>query len=316
MGVCIIVPGANYSAKNLGVAHPTEVLPIEAIAVIGSDSIVGAAAYYAKLYPVFTTERNIAWSIVSGGTYATISATGVVTPASGAISQTVTIRCSSVDNPAIYGEKTISVTDDASLPTIGTTIKFDGLSAIDTGINASMPTEIQVTLAEMYPASWATLPGTSAHTSILIGGRESSSSKRRDIQLEAVGQTAAINVIVFGVGGVSKNIENLSLSPSAELYLAQGPTFYQYNETTEARTSQDTFDSSVHYVIGAQNNNGTIQYTYASHDKFKRVKIFATEGGTLLRDFVPATQNGVPGMWDYVSQTFFTNIGTGTLIVE
>ena len=311
----INVPGANYSAKNLGVAHPTDVLPIEAIAVIGESSIIGVAAFYARLYPIFTTQRNIAWSIVSGNSYATISASGVVTPESGVISQSVTIRCTSTDNPSIYGEKTISVTDDAALPTIGTTIKFDGLSAIDTGINASMPTEIQVTLAEMYPADWGVLSG-NASTSILIGGRESSNSKRRDIQLQAIGQTATINIIVFGVGETSKNIENLSLSPSAELYLAQGPTFYQYNQTTVARTSQDTFDSSAHYVIGAQNNNGTIQYTYASHDKFKRVKIFATEGGTLLGDFVPAIKNGVPGMWDYVTQTFFTNIGTGTFIVQ
>lgn len=315
MGVCIIVPGANYSAKNLGVAHPTEELPIEAIAVIGSDSIVGAAAYYAKLYPVFTTERSIAWSIVSGGAYATISATGVVTPASGAISRQVTIRCTSVDNSAVYGEKTISVTDDASLPTIGTTIKFDGQSAIDTGINASMPTEIQVTLASAYPAQWAILVDT-FRSSVLVGGRVSSSSNRRDIQLSSSVDTTKITSVVFGVGNTSKNIEDLSLNAAAELYLAQGPTFYQYNETTIARTAQDTFDSSVHYVIGAQNNNGTIQYTYASHDKFKSVKIFATEGGTLLRDFVPATKNGVPGMWDYVSQTFFTNIGTGILIVE
>lgn len=315
MGVCINVPGANYSAKNLGVAHPTDVLPIEAIAVIGEDSIIGVAAYYARLYPIFTSQRNIAWAIVSGNSYATISSSGVVTPASGVISQSVTIRCTSTDNSSIYGEKTISVTDDAALPTIKTTITFDGHCAIDTGIDASMPTEIQVTMAEMYPAEWGVLSG-NAYTSIIIGGRESSSSKRRDIQLQAIGQTAMINQIVFGVGSTSKNIQNLSLSPSAELYLAQGPTFYQYNEITEVRTSQDTFDSSVHFVIGAQNNNGTIDYTYGSHDKFKRVKIYATEGGTLLGDFVPAIKNGVPGMWDYVTQTFFTNIGTGTFIVQ
>lgn len=317
MGVCINVPGANYSAKNLGVAHPTNALPIEAIAVIGSQSIIGASVYFARLYPIFTTQRSIAWSIVSGDSYATISGSGVVTPASGAISQEVTIRCTSIDNPSVYGEKTIIVTDDASMPTIGTTIKFDGNCAIDTGINASMPTEIQVTLASLSISEWRN-SSQSIKNSTLIGGRVSNSNSRRDIQAESYssGNFQKLNGLAYGVGNTSKSITGLSISPSDELYLAQGPTFYQYNDTVLERTSQDTFDSTVHYIIGAQNNNGTIDYTYASHDTFKRVKIYATEGGTLLRDFVPATKNGEQGMWDYVSQTFFSNVGTGTLIVE
>lgn len=315
MGVCVYVPSADYSIKNLGRVNLTNESAIESIEIIGEDSIVAPYIYKARLYPIFTTERNIEWSIVTGGAYATISASGIVAPKDGVVMQQVTIRCSSTDNPQIYGEKNILVSDEAEMPIIGETISFDGNCAIDTGIPASMPTEIQVTLKKLAPESWAN-SAQDTKVSTIIGGRESSSSKRRDIQLMAVRSTSVINTIIFGVGGSSKDIGYLSLSPSSELYIAQGPTYYRYNTTTVARASAATFDSTVHYVVGAQNNNGAIDYTYASHDTFKNIKIYETEGGALLRDLVPATQNGIPGMWDNVTQTLFTNIGTGTLIVQ
>jgi hypothetical protein len=38
-----------------------------------------------------------------------------------------------------------------------------------------------------------------------------------------------------------------------------------------------------------------------------------TVGGVMVRDFIPALNpEGVPGLYDRVSKTFFTNIGSGT----
>lgn len=314
MGLALIVPGISFASKNLGQVTPLGYEPITGLAIFGPDTVAGSAVFTPIYTPTNTSQRGVTWSIVSGGTYASINAsTGEVTALSGASASSVTIRVTSTEDASIYAEKTISVSPSG--PTVMSTIKFDGYSAIDTGVAASMPTEVKVTLASMSPGSWGVLSGT-APTAIIIGGRVSGSSNRRDIQLQCLqNDTSAIKQIVFGVGGTSKVI-TVNLSPSAELYLAQGPTYYQYNQTTEARTSQDTFTSSVNYVIGAQNNNGTLDYTYASHDTFKRVQIYATEGGTLLRDLVPAISDGVHGMYDQVSGRFFTNIGTGTLICE
>lgn len=314
MGISIFVPGVNWSDRNLGRVTPSGDVPIESITILGPNSITAPTTFYAELHPTFTTERGVSWSVTSGGTYATIDQNGVLTPGTGALYNSVTIRATSTVNASVYAEKEVTVSDVAVI--IGTTVTFDGHCAIDTGINASMPTEIQVTLASVNPSQWGILNGNTP-TSVIIGGRVSSSVDRRDIQLQTTtGQTNIIKQIIFGVGTTSKVFSSLSLSKDSELYLGQGPTYYRYNSSTTARTNPGTFDSTVHYVIGAQNDNGTLSYTYASHDVYKRVKIYSTEGGTLVGDFVPAILSGEHGMWNNVNNTFYHNIGTGTLIVQ
>lgn len=110
MGIAFVVPGADYRERNLGTAHPSTALPIEGIAILGASYVAAVGRYTAAVYPIFTSQRNLLWSIVSGSEYASIDQNGVVTALPGASSSQVRIRCESVDNPNISSERTISVT--------------------------------------------------------------------------------------------------------------------------------------------------------------------------------------------------------------
>lgn len=107
MGVMILVPGADYSGVSLGKATPAENIPIEGITINGPGAAYNTADYTAKVWPVFTNQREFTWSVTSGGNYASISSEGRLTVAAGASQQPVTIRCTSTENPNVYGEKTI-----------------------------------------------------------------------------------------------------------------------------------------------------------------------------------------------------------------
>lgn len=316
MGLALIVPGISFASKNLGQVTPLGYEPITGLAISGPDTVTGSAVFTPIYTPANTSQRGVAWSIVSGGTYASINAsTGEVTALSGASASPVTIRVTSTEDASIYAEKTISVSAGTG-PTIMSTITFDGQSAIDTGINASMPTEIKVWIAKSRPSLWA-LVGSDVRSATIVGGRVSSSEKRRDLQISSlVSNLNVVGSVVFGVGSTSVNFDGMDIPKDDEIYIAQSPTYYQAQSQIQQRTAQDTFDSSVHYVIGCQNNNGILNFNYASFESFIRVQIFATAGGEMVRDLVPAISGGIHGMYDQVSGQFFTNVGTGTLICE
>jgi len=44
--------------------------------------------------------------------------------------------------------------------------------------------------------------------------------------------------------------------------------------------------------------------------KIKKFKIY--ESGQLVRDFIPVSYNGTPGLWDKVELKFYGNAGSGT----
>ena len=110
MGIAIIVPGVNWANRNLGQVTPQGNVPIQAMAVVGNNFIIGQGTYSAELFPVTTTERSVVWSIVSGSEYATIDQEGKVSAKSGAIEDSVTIRATSASNPLVFADKTITVT--------------------------------------------------------------------------------------------------------------------------------------------------------------------------------------------------------------
>ena len=88
-----------------------EPIPLETLTIFGDTSVTNEATYTVNYNPVDTTETGVTWSIVSGSQYATIdSATGALSVLSGASSSAVVVRATSVINPTITADKTISVT--------------------------------------------------------------------------------------------------------------------------------------------------------------------------------------------------------------
>lgn len=109
MGIAILVPGADFRSNNLGQVTPARSLPLQGITIEGVYTAYISAQYTAILTPTFTSQRNVTWSIVSGSQYATISSSGILAVKPNVSGESVTIRCTSIDNPSIYAEKTIQV---------------------------------------------------------------------------------------------------------------------------------------------------------------------------------------------------------------
>lgn len=86
MGLAIIVPGADFSLKNLGQVTladtgPEEV-PIQALTINGPTSVYNeqnSAAYTITYTPDNTTQKGVIWSISGGNDLATIDQNGKLT---------------------------------------------------------------------------------------------------------------------------------------------------------------------------------------------------------------------------------------------
>lgn len=114
MGVAIIVPGVSFADANLGTVTIDRPDKLYGITIIGPSNVFGTtnATTFNVLYsPTNTTLTGVTWSIVSGGSYASIGAsTGVLTVLSGANNNQVVIRATSTHDGEISSEKTINVT--------------------------------------------------------------------------------------------------------------------------------------------------------------------------------------------------------------
>ena len=109
-GIAIIIPGVDFSNKNLGTVKPVKKLI--SLVIVGADSVTttNKSAYSVSYTPPDTSEKGVMWSVTSGGTYATIDDDGVLTVLDTAITeQNVTVRATSSANEAIFSEKTVTV---------------------------------------------------------------------------------------------------------------------------------------------------------------------------------------------------------------
>jgi len=110
MGIAVIIPNVSFQDANLGKVTLQDGVPVRSITIIGEDSITEPSYYQVNYFPANTSQRGIVWSIVSGGTYASINAeTGELSPLVGAFSNSVVIRATSTADSNIYAEKTVTV---------------------------------------------------------------------------------------------------------------------------------------------------------------------------------------------------------------
>lgn len=106
-GRCDLFLGEVRITNNI-----TEILPtgIEISGLSSVADIDNTAQYSVGYIPSGTTETGVTWEIASGGSYASIDQTGLLTVKSGAKESTVTIRATSLVNPNATALKVIRVT--------------------------------------------------------------------------------------------------------------------------------------------------------------------------------------------------------------
>lgn len=144
MGIAVIIPNVSFQDANLGKVTLQQGVPLRSMTIVGPDEITEPTLFAVNFFPANTSQRGIVWSIVSGGTYASInSETDEVTPIVGAVANAVVIRATSAADNTIYAEKTISVSYgmvyEEKYALVG-----DGTARINTGYFAKKNSKIIV----------------------------------------------------------------------------------------------------------------------------------------------------------------------------
>ena len=302
----------DWSQRNLGKVTPTGDVPVQAIAIIGESNIVNSGQYLATLFPVFTTQRSVVWSITSGLEYATISQDGLVAGKPGAIAASVTIRATSASNNAIWAEKTISVTTGEIV--YYDYIQSDGNSYILIPgyylLGGKIISRTTFTTANGYV--W----GGQHHQN--AGATKVGAYKRSAGDIGVVGGAANyIATSVTPAAGVIYRYEFTTCTTES----GTNAILRLYNESTGSQVWSRTSNTNVYlnsdislFAYGYNESGKGSPYTAAN---FSANKLYGFEiydsNDTKLVDLKPITMDGVPGVLDDVSKAFYANSGEGTL---
>ena len=312
MGISILVPGVNWASNNLGRVTPTGNVPVQAIAIVGEDNIVNSGQFVANLFPVFTTQRGVTWSITDGSSYADIDQNGNVTGKPGAIASSVTIRATSSSNAEVWAEKTISVTT-------GDIVYYDYIQSDGN--------------------SYILIPGY-----YLLGGKIISRTTFTTANGYVWGGQHHQNAGATKVGAYKRNAGDIGVVGGAANYLATNITpaagvIYRYEFTTSTTESGTNavmriYNESTGSQVWSRTSNTNVYlnsdislfaYGYNESGKgsaytpgnFSANKLYGFEiydsNDTKLVDLKPVTMDGVPGVLDDVSKSFYANSGEGTL---
>lgn len=153
----------HYSNKNNTIINKISI-PVESIEITG-DSVVDTDENQLQLgityNPAATTQRGVVWQLVSGGEFASLSATGLLIVKEGAQGASVTVKAVSSHNGDVQATKELTVTYHAEpAPAYGLTItsnvdspaitlKIDGASTqYFDGILISEGQEVAITVAK------------------------------------------------------------------------------------------------------------------------------------------------------------------------
>lgn len=307
MGLALIVPGISFSGANIGRVTPAEDIPITGLAISGPSTITGgadAAQFIAEYTPSTTSQRAVTWSIVSGSSYASISASGVLSVLQGATSAAVTIRVTSSVNPSIYAEKAITVTYSAqpgALP--------DGAIAADfiysTGYSSFIDTDIVPTARMSYEMDLVWVNDTALATPFgyYIGGVRYAFCRETQDEIQYGGyymgeypdsllpfQRTKIRLVMTESGATVE-----TYTPDGTLLNSESITYSESQEFAHAigllgRKTSDT-------AIGAGSWRGGIG----------RFKVYGDANfDTLVADFIPCFYQNNFGFWDAVAGEFLT----------
>ena len=310
MGVAIVVPGASFRDNNIGQVTPARALVLESLSIDGPSSVYISARFSAIFTPTFTTQRNVLWSIVSGSQYATIDSSGNVSVKPAVSGQSVTIRCASIDNPAITTEKTIQVTSSSVayfdwVTSDGTDfIVMPGLSAQRTG-----KVVIRVT-------------HTGANTYVWMCQYASNSSQARIAAYNNSQNKVSAYVGDAGPLNYTNKDNNIVYRYEWNLGINNDGTFNLYNNATDevlgTRTGAKIEMSGLVYVfrygVGASSldvPSGLAVSLTPNGAKFYGMEVYDANN-VKIAEYKPAMFGGVSGIYDTVSGIFRGGyLGTG-----
>lgn len=313
MGIAVLVPGVNWAQKNIGIVTPSDSVAVQAIAIQGPNNIVGSGQYTASLFPTFTNERSIIWSITSSGEYATIDSNGKVTAKAGALKNSVTIRAKSSARPSVFAEKTI-VVSAGDTPSYGY-LQSDGNCYLLVGgltlyggtltVRGTLESSNGYLIGSLYSAQGK---------ATIFGFYKSSAGKLK----VGFGKLAYVDT---GITPVADKVYRLEcqFSSSQEASDAQ---FKLYDDETDTLlyTSQMGncyINADISIFCYGYNKSGVGTPFTPNNSTFNAGKIYdlviKDSNGSILRDLHPKDMNGTPSFFDEAQEVAYYNLGSGTL---
>ena len=302
MGKAIILKGVDFSQVGLGKVTLTGEVPIEAIGIVAPAGFVGIQTKLkANIYPTNATERGVSWSIVSGGTYATIDATtGLLTVLQGASGDDVTARCTSTDNAEVYAEKTIEVTYSSGQVELIYGLRNNGLAGIATDYIPNQYTEVRATfilngwMDYSYPTLFGNVDNSANEYMFGIWYAKNRTKfyaypnvqERQQTEMSGEGTIAAVG-----------DEFSVVMSPT---------TFTVGNKTMSIGTANTGFSGNklsifCHVILGQPINPADL--TLLSFDIY--------EQNVLVAQYKPAKSDGTLGVYETISQRFYANAFSG-----
>ena len=318
MGISILVPGVNWASKNLGQVTPTGDIPIQAIAIEGAASVVGSGQYIAALFPAFTTQRGVTWSIVSGSGYATINSNGIVSAKAGALNNSVTIRATSTADSSISADKTISVTS-------GTFTYYDYLES-DGSCYFIVPGGYS--FGDSFPAAKIIIRATlTTGNGYAYGSRynENAQAPKFGLYKRNAGDIGVAmgnaNYIATGKFPVAGKVYRVEYNLCSSVNVADGSAFLYDDSNDSLLWSQSNINAYLNgdfcFFVYGYNQAGPGTTMTVGSDTFSANKLYGFEvydyNNTKIMDLKRTTLDGTPALFDTVSQQVYFNQGAGTV---
>lgn len=173
-------------------------------------------------------------------------------------------------------------------------IESTGVEAIDTGVIASDDITINCDFSALV---------FNDNRNYIIGVFKQSSSTANRTQFSYSSSS------LFGWGDGFEFSSSLTLNTNKH-NLTMNKTSFTFDGNKVYTVSSHTFDSSADtiYLFGCHNGSVTLNGV-----RIYACKIF--NNGTLVRNLIPSKNaSGVAGMYDTVTKTFLTNVGTGAFV--
>ena len=181
-------------------------------------------------------------------------------------------------------------------------LQSSGTQWIDTGIKAQSSTAISI--------DFAILQGFSFSTYSFVFGAMIDATK-------ATSYSVAINGISSlrmpnGGSFQTVNISSLSYNQLTNIYYRNKQ---QKINDIQVSTLTANANNTTNIALFWRNSDDRLSQTPTANLRIFSTRLYSDE--TLIRDFVPCYRksDNVAGMYDFVSQTFFINSGTGTFVV-
>lgn len=179
-------------------------------------------------------------------------------------------------------------------------IQSTGTQYIDTGVHSGQKTNV---VMDMTP--------TNLSGGIFIGWMSPSNNYCRSYL--ACGNTNKFSLGYgdgYNAGYWNSSAYTANMRYSIEYQTLSGNHWFKINNTTIFTSSDaSTYITTLNFTIFARNVDGTVN----AQSKCKLHEVYLSIDDTLCFHGVPVlrTSDSKPGLWDFVSESFFTNNGTG-----